>query len=310
MELTQLTLYFLTALLIQALLLIFMKKQDIGTRYLYLLGACFVTSNLTLLATTLTDPSNALALELQLRFRYVLLFVYAACFLSYAMQVCNNIDNNIIRQIENGLWIVAFCGAILSIATDEIVTGYRPLQIGITAIPGSSHWVALLHGLMALITSAVILAREWINLDDEDHKKHLLFTLIAYGTHAIVSASVILMLQYGSEINLTITFPLSATLALSLIVYGNFKFGWHTISKSNAVTQQSEVSEEKQLMDIFTTYVNGDCPFNEATEKFELLLLSHAYGKHDGNMMKTAKAMGLGRSTLYKKIQKYKLKEG
>ncbi len=310
MDLTQLTLYFLTAILIQALLLIFIKKREIGTGYLIFLGASFIGTNLCLLAMALTDQSNAMAVELLLRFSYVFLFFSAACFLSYALQVCDNIKSSFARQIENGLWVVAFCGAILSVVTDEVVAGYRPIPIGVTAIPGNIHWVALLHGLLALITSAMVLIREWISLEDDNHKRQRLFILTAYISHALISAGVVVMLQYGSEVNLTMTYPISTTLALCLIVYGDYNFGWLTLSKSSTATPRSELSDKHQLNDIFTSYSNGDYSFNEAAEKIELLLITHAYSKHNGNMMKTAEAMGLGRSTLYRKMQKYKLKEG
>jgi len=74
------------------------------------------------------------------------------------------------------------------------------------------------------------------------------------------------------------------------------------------IPESLETSESDQFNDIFTKYSQGKYTFNETMEKVDLLLLMHAYNKHNGNMMKTAKAMGLGRSTLYKKVQKHKLR--
>ena len=71
---------------------------------------------------------------------------------------------------------------------------------------------------------------------------------------------------------------------------------------------QSQLSEGEQLNEIFEKYKSETYSFNVAMEKVDFLLLMHAYQKHKGNMTKTAKAMGLGRSTLYKKVKKYDLK--
>lgn len=308
---SQFTFYYFAAILLQCLILTFMKKKEIGTRYLYALAILFLVSNIIIFCGFFV-PRTTTNIEILLRLFYAALSLLFACFLSHAIEVGKTKENGFARQIENGVWIVAFCTAILSIFTDEILTGYRPMSFTATAIQGDMYWVFRTHLVMALLTAGTVLVRQWMHLRDHTKKMHCLFILIAY---VIIIFSVLIvtaLMQYGVEVNLDTTFPLFSTLSLSLIVYGDFKYGW--VSESKLFQKQHETSDVDQKSDItqleniFTRYTESKLSFNEASEKIDYLLLSHAYNKHDGNMLKTAQAMGLGRSTLYKKVRKHKLR--
>ncbi len=283
-----------------------MKKKEFGTRYLHSLTILIIVENAIYLAIFFIPQNNTVGIEILVRLFYAASTLSVACLLSYAIEICTNKSGHFTRQIENGVWIVSLCIAILSIFSDELIVGYKPLAFTVTAIRGDSFWIHQTNGIMAMMTACTLLFREWVSLQDKVRKKHCLFIFIAYLSIVMCTLIVTMIMRYGYEISFAITLPFSTTLLLCLIVFGNFKYGWINIEK--ITSKQSDLSEHDQWNDIFTNYTKGKYSFNEASEKIDLLLLMHAYNKHNGNMMKTAEAMGLGRSTLYKKVQKHKLR--
>ncbi len=305
MILSLFTLYYLIAISVQIFLMVFMRKQGIGTWKLYSIGALFVTSNVIIFCGFFI-PRNAMNFEILLRLFYAISSLWAACFLSHAIEVRTTKESDFIIQIENGVWIVGLCNAILAMFTDEFIMGYKPLSFTATAVQGDNFWIFRAHIILAQLTALVVLIKEFSSVNDRAKKTHCLCIIVAYLATILSSLVVTTMIHYGLEINLDTTLPFFTTFTLSLITYGNFKYGW--VSRAKPIQKQNEMSEAEQLHDIFIRYKEGAHSFTEATEKFDRLLLSHSYKKYNGNMQQTAKAMGLGRSTLYKKMQKYNLK--
>jgi len=302
---SQFTFYYLAAILIQLLILRFIRKEDIGTRYLHALTIFFLVSNAIIFGGFLITR-NVMNIEILVRFYYATSSLSAACLLSHAIEVCNIKRSDFVRKIETGVWLVALCCVILSIFTDEIISGQRPRSFTATAIQGDLYWVFRTQIIMAVITAGVVLVRELSQLRDRARKMHCLFMLIAYLVTIFSVVIITALMHYGIEINFDTTFPFFTTFSLSLIVYGDFKYGW--LGSTQPIQKPHKVSDNDQLGDIFTKYTEGKLSFNEATEQIDLLLVNYAYNKHSGNMLKTAQAIGLGRSTLYKKVQKHKLK--
>ncbi len=302
----QFAFYLSVATLIQIFLLVFIKRQGVGTWFIYLLISIICTQNAMYLVITLLPNTNTILIEILGRFFHAISFISYACFLSHAIEVCDVQQKSYTHKIETLVWMTALCGAILSIVSDEIIMGFRQISFTITAIQGDNFWVRLTLAILSMLTATVVLINEWRNLPDGNKKKHCLLLLYSYTFLAAFTLVVIMAMKYGFETSFAITFPFVTTLSLTLIVYGGFKHGWTTVTITNS--EDLKMSEQDQLNDIFVKYKEGVYSFNKATEEVDLLLLMHAYNKHNGNMMKTASAIGLGRSTLYKKVQKHGLK--
>ena len=306
MELSQFTFYYLVAVLVQIILLILVRKERIETPRLSLLIVLFMALNATTLSGLITPLDNEIVLETLLRLFYAVIFLQSATFLSYAIQISMLKTGRITRQIENGVWIAALCGALFSLLTDEIIMGYHSFSIIITAIKGDNYWISVIQGQMAVLTAVAVLVRAWTKLPESTQKKRCLVILISYASHALHSLVIVALMRYGVEINFAITFPFLSTLSTLLIVYGEVKYRYNPVKKPTA--EKQEMSDRDKLNNIFTKYEKGEYSFIQAMDKIDLLLLMHAYNKHDGNMMRAAKAMGLGRSTLYKKARRHNLR--
>ncbi len=303
--------FFSLAILFQLSFLVFIKKEGIRTQYLRSNIILSIGINIILLIIVITPSGSSVIFELMIRLFYISLFFLSSYFLSYAIKICmtKGVDD-FTKKIENGIWMVALCGSILSILTDEIVQGFKPFDFTITAIQGDNYWILVVHGVLAQFTAAAMLIKECLGSPSGGQKRRCSITLIAYLGQIITTMIVFTMMRSGSEITLAITLPFSTTVFLFLILYAEYRYAWDTVPKLDPkeTEEQLEMSENDQLIDIFAKYTEGKYLFNEASEKFDRLLLTHMYKKNHGNMLKTAKDMGLGRSTLYRKIEKHNLK--
>lgn len=308
MMISQFSLYYFVAISLQFLVLALMKKKQMKTRYLYALVSLFIAQNSTLVGMHLTSIGclDILNAEILLRLFYATSSFSVACFLSYAIEISVTKRNRFIRQIESGVWTVAICNAILVCFTNEIVNGHEPRSYTFTAIQGNIYWLFKTHAIMGLLTAGVLLVREYRYLRDRFKKTYSLLILVAYLSMIISILVISWMMNYGAKINLDTSFAFFSTFSLGLIVYSNLKYS----GNANLVLEKTprKVSDSDQLLEIFNKYVEGEHSYAQASEKFDFLLLSYAYNKHKGNMVKTATSIGLGRSTLYKKVQKHKLR--
>ncbi len=307
MTLTDFPFYFLVAAVIQLLLLIFLKKEKIDSRNLYSLVILFAVQNGIYLAVSIVPQEYEVIVEILVRLFYVASILSMAYFLSYALEISRTKRSRYIYQIEQGVWAVTLCSVILSIFTDEIITGYRSLSFTVTAVQGDSYWVRQIQGILACLTACVVLAGEWAGLRQGAQKSRYLFLLAGYFSFAGSALMAAILMRYGGGTYFAVMFPFATTFFLCSIVYGNIKYRWLSDDQKR-VLKKTDMSDEGQLSDIYSGFIEGRYSFTEASEKFDFLLLRHSYDKNDGNMMKAANEIGLARSTLYKKLQKYKLK--
>ncbi len=311
MEFSHFFLYYLIAFAIQVLLFLYLRKASIRTPFLYsLFGALFV-SGLIQMSMFLMPESQQISHEIGMRLFYAVTFIVFACVISYAFAACEIEIGDFTSRVELAIWLVAFCGAILSLVSDEIISGAKPLSFSVTAIRGKSYWLFQLHVFFILIVTMALVALAFIKAESSVGRKRSMFVLIAYAPFAICTAILMIALRYGSEINMPMIFPFFSTMTIVVIVYGEYV---HSVKlndsdkKISVYTQEHISSANDKLITIFNNYKLGEVSFTQASEQIDYLLLSYMYDKHNGNMMRTAQAMGLGRSTLYKKVQKHKLK--
>jgi len=246
MTILQFTLYGSIAVLIQSILLVIMKRGGVGTLYLYLLIIFHVIQITILIFTYLIPAESAISLEI----------------------ICTLKPGGFIRRLESAVWIATFCCAILSIFTDEIVKGFKPVMNTVTAIHGDYFWVRPFQGILTILTASLILFREWLSLNSDPLKKHCLFLLTSYSCYTSLVVGVVYLMKAEIHIGFSMLFPLGSTFSLSLIVYGGFKYGW--VSVENTDKLQYQDSYKEQLNDIFDSYVKEELSFNKATDKIPL----------------------------------------
>jgi len=189
MTILQFTLYGSIAVLIQSILLVIMKRGGVGTLYLYLLIIFHVIQITILIFTYLIPAESAISLEILVRLFHALSMCSCACFLSHAIEICTLKPGGFIRRLESAVWIATFCCAILSIFTDEIVKGFKPVMNTVTAIHGDYFWVRPFQDILTILTASLILFREWLSLNSDPLKKHCdtywLFYVVSARKHVL-----------------------------------------------------------------------------------------------------------------------------
>lgn len=86
---------------------------------------------------------------------------------------------------------------------------------------------------------------------------------------------------------------------------GNVRELEHTLERA-MIMSSSEVIEASDLL-MRSTHQKGNNISTTNLEELEKITIEEVIRQHDGNMSKVAKALGIGRTTLYRKLEKYGL---
>ena len=301
-------LYFLPALiaLFGNLVVIFIaRRAGIRTDYLYSLVVIFAVHNVCeLLLFFNFSLSNGLTLHF-LSAYYAITFVLIAAACSLAFQVAEIKKNDFLYIVEKLIWVGAGIGLFLSLFTNEIVAGVSELSYSSTAIKGESYWLFQLTSALTAIASAAGLCKGLIVAKDSRQKVRCLFMLSAYIPLVLGALTVLFMMNLGFKINATGVLPASIALFIWILVYSERRHRLTDIRRVVPGTKENKVTQ--QLQEVFAKYAAGEVGYQDSTNEIESLLLAYSYDKHSGNVLQTAKFMKLGRSTLYKKMQKHNM---
>lgn len=281
------------------------RRAGIRTDYLYSLVVIFATHNVCelLLFLNFSQP-NGLTVHF-LSVYYAITFVLIATACSLAFKVAEITKNDFLNIVEKLIWVGAGIGLFLSLFTEEIVSGVRDLSYSSTAIKGDSYWLFQLTSAVTAIGSAAALFKGQLVATDSRQKTRCLFMLSAYIPLVVGALSVLFMMNMGLQINATGILPITISLFIWILVYSERRHRLTDIRRVVPGTRENKVAQ--QLQEVFTKYAAGDMGYQDASNEIELLLLAYSYDKHSGNVLQTAKFMKVGRSTLYKKMQKHSM---
>ena len=301
--------YFLPALiaLLGNLVVLFVaRRAGIRTDYLYPLVVIFALHNVCelFLFFKFSQPSNDLTVYI-LSAYYAITFVLIAVACSLAFQVAEISKNDFLNIVEKLIWVGAGIGLFLSLFTNEIVAGVSELSYSSTAQKGESYWLFQVTSAVTALASASALCKGLILAEGSRQKTRCLFMLSAYIPLVLGAITVLFMMNVGIKINATGILPASIALFIWILVYSERRHRLTDIRRVVPGTRENKVA--LQLQEVFAKYAAGDVGYQDAANEIESLLVAYSYDKHSGNVLQTAKFMKLGRSTLYKKMQKHNM---
>lgn len=297
----------LVALLGNLFILIMARRAGIRTNYLYSLVVVFTAHNicelLLFLNFSLSD-ANDLTLYL-LKIYYAITFALIATSCSLAFQVAEVAKNDFLNISEKIVWFGAGIGIVLALITNEIVVEATELSYSFTAMKGDSYWLFQLTAGFTALASAAALFKGLIVAQEKRQKVRCVFMLSAYIPLVAIALTVLFLMNMGLKINATGLLPISTALFVWILVYSERRHRLTDIRRVVPGTRENKVTQ--QLQEVFTKYAAGEMGYQDASNEIELLLLAYSYDKHSGNVLQTAKFMKVGRSTLYKKMQKHSM---
>lgn len=298
------------ALLIKVAIFVFVKRAGIKTQHLYGFLVMFAVHNICELGVLLTPPDQAAMISVGMRMYYAATFLLASYGLTCVLKIAMVSDDDGTKFIEKAIWLGALSGAVLSVLTDTIAKGYIQLSYTATVLKGLAYWLFQLNNSIALLTILFVLAREAFYGATKAQRVRCLRMLIAFFPMIVASLSILGLMQYGYQISAAMVIPFASTWFLITLVYSEREHRLTEIRRMIPGTQESkersELNKVKASMhQVFSDFAVGDASFTETTDRIDSLLLAYSYEKYGGNVQQTAKFIGLGRSTLYKKMEKH-----
>jgi len=304
--------YYVIAIAAMSYLLYFAKKKTSSSRFFLPMITSIICLMLSQTLCIIAPASQELILDILIRLFYAVCFVSSACILSHALAVLKVEEISFLPKIESSVWFLALFGLILSLASDEIVSGYTfRTTVGITATKGDLYWIFLLQTMLVLIASFGAALWKSLNPSDMANKPFIRSVLLAYALLLMGCLIMLFAFRYGLLTSVPLLYPLVISLFAIVLIIGELRHQ-KLSAKEDLLNAGSSLPQnlttDELLSETLSGYKNGKYTLTQAMERFDYMLVSYTYNKHNGNMSHTAKATGLGRSTLYKKVQKHNLK--
>ncbi|MFT6005823.1 MAG: hypothetical protein ACI9SX_000794 [Pseudoalteromonas tetraodonis] len=292
------------ALIIKGTILLVAKRAAIKTEYLFAFIATFAVHNLCEVLV-IFDAVDGTANMLLYRVYYAITFVLIAYACSMGIEIGNARRYWPFLLVEKLIWAASFIGVIFSLFTPKILMGLTSLGYSYTAIRGDSYALFLVTAVLAMVFGIMGIASGLTSANDERQRQRSVMALIAFFPIVFAALGVLGMMSVGININGLVALPLGSALFLSILVYSERKHGLTDIKKLLPGTNEKKVIA--RISALFSEYALGNSDYYPAIDEIERLMVSYAHDKHEGNIMRTAKHMGVSRSTLYKKMSKHKV---
>jgi hypothetical protein len=292
------------ALIIKGTILLVAKRASIKTEYLFAFISTFAVHNLCEVLV-IFDAMDGTANMLLYRVYYAITFVLIAYACSMGIEIGNARRFRPFSYAEKVIWAASVVGVIFSLFTPKILLGLTSLGYSYTAIKGDSYALFLITSVSGLLLSILGIAAGLTSDNDERQKQRSVLALLAFFPIVFAALGVLGMMSVGIKINGLVALPLGSALFLSILVYSERKHGLTDIKKLVPGTNERKVID--RISALFSEYALGNTDYYPAIDEIEKLMVSYAHDKHEGNIMRTAKHMGVSRSTLYKKMSKHKV---
>lgn len=281
-------------------------RSSLDTKFLYLQIWALALHNVSEFTLLALGPTMGHASEL-LRFYFVCTFLLLGASTSCAVSVARARDGDLVKFFEQYIWLGVATGIALTLLTDLIVAGATQLSYTITAVKGPGYWIFQVTSLFAISTIMFALIRESRTTTVERQRIRCNRMLIAYGPLVVSAIGLLVVMSQGYKVNATLILPITSSFFLCYLVYSERAHRLTTIRKFVPGTLENKTMEK--LYQVFEKYANGEVDYNSSTGRIEKMMLTYAYIRNDKNMRKTADFLGIGRSTLYSRMDKYGLKE-
>jgi len=287
----------IVALFVKILALVIAKRSGIRTQYLYAFIGTFAVHNLCELFLFINGNHADPTTDLILRFYYAITFILVAYACSCALEVSNVDKKQFTKFIEKYVWLGAIAGALLSLISDQIITGAKPLSYTVTAIKGSNYWFFQVISAVALSNGAYALTREAQTATLKMQKSRCIKMLVAYIPILVGSLGVLVLMRNGFQVNATMVLPVTSIFFLGFLVYSERQHRLTDIRRLIPGTHENRIMDE--LHQAFAKYAAKEVGYQDAKATIDALLVSYAYDKHEGNVTHAADFMQVPRSTLY-----------
>lgn len=237
--------------------------------------------------------------EILLRCYYVCVTTVSAYVVYYSVD-SDKLPLSFYVGLIYAVWAVVL--SILFLASDSIVNGAMPLTFSVTAIKGDSYWLFQTFALSAIAITWYFLHFNYKASTTPEEEIRNYYALISITPLFLGAGLVMILMLFGVAINAAAVFPISSTLFLLILVHGK-----HSSSIKADPRDVIPFAQKSELATILGhvsyQYRIGNISHKDLMSKIEKAHIMHKLSFYEFNVSKTAKSMGISRSTLYSKFK-------
>ncbi len=291
------------ALLIKAILFAVARgalfKKNVGLA-LFLVALFFLNLAEFMLFVYIED---ALISLISMKAYYVAAVFTAATFFALALQLTFKYQ----KYTTSALLAVSMVISGFIVAGNELIAGTNLLSYSITADKGSYYWViqsfvigSTLLGLVALIWNS-IKSRKSLS------RQRSTVVLLSTAPMALFTVFVIVMMAMGYHMNATVVQSLLSSLLLAILIYTEARYrlfmflSYVPYTREHSIRAKATGLVNQAITDLFDE--DKKLPLKDIRAEFETTLIKLAIESTDGNKTQAAKALGIGKATLHRKIE-------
>lgn len=231
---------------------------------------------------------------------YLVKAYYATCLfgLAYMFLYCIEVTQKTVRKSLFYLSMaLATALSILIIATNVFVSDAESIGYSLTAVQGDFFMIIRFVFVGQILMSGCILFYGAVFSSDPNIQKQSFYTFMALSPIVLVGMGVNISQMMGFKFNASLVLPMATTTFLFLVCYLEPK------TKLTRIMMYLPGSLERRLtsriLELTGDYALDGKGFRNTKYDLERLLVEYALEKHSHNVLRTAEAMGIERTTLY-----------
>ncbi len=232
---------------------------------------------------------------------YVAAVFTAAAFLALALSLCKP-D----KLVSSGLLIAASLVSTFIVVGDNLIADTQLISYSVTRVPGDYYWVIQAFIILNTIPGLIMLAINAIKSPEQIVRQKSTVILIATAPMGVFTVGIVIAMALGNNINATVVQSLLSSLLLAILIFTEAKYHLFRFLSHIPLTPEYKIRTKAQVMinqAISDLYANHKLPLKDLRSEFETTLIELAIQSTNGNKTHAAKALGIGKATLHRKIE-------
>ena len=190
--------------------------------------------------------------------------------------------------------------------TDQVVAGAVNLSYTVTAIKGDSYWMFQGFAFSCLTAWLICLIKNYRNATSPRGEIKHLYALVGLAPLAIVSISVVALMQMGIHINGTVVVPLASTLFILSVMRGIY-YNHGQLDLRATIPFSLELKLSNKMRIAITKYNLDEKSLDDVMDDVEKAFIEYKLLKSNLNISHAAESMRVERSSLYSKLKRLQI---
>ena len=195
--------------------------------------------------------------------------------------------------------------AVLIVVTPLVIQGSIPISYSVTAIKGDWYLIFQATIIFTMFFSLFVLFKGVFS-GQEEKKLRCSYALIALMPLIVIVIVVLVLMFLNFEVNAMGVVPIGTTLVILITLQGELKYNMTSMRMFLPFCKERRVALD--LLHIISRYSTSGNLHKETMHEIEKLLFEYAYEQSSYCKTKTAKHLGISRSTLYGMLERFQMK--